>query len=296
MAALAGCATNSPNYQNQQAFDSPESAVKALDAAVRTSDAAALEAIFGPSGREVLSTGDPGVDKQQRAVFALAMREGWTLERLDSKSRELIVGNEKWPFPIPLVKDKHGWWFDTVEGADEVVARRIGRNELAVIDVCRAYVVAQQEYAAEGRDGKPSGIYAQKIRSSPGKHDGLHWKTSKAADKPSPLGELAAQASAEGYSASQGQEMTPFRGYFYRILTRQGSAAPGGAKDYLVNGEMTGGFALVAWPAEYGNSGVMTFIVNDQGVVFQRDLGEETASIASAMTDYNPDSSWEPAG
>jgi hypothetical protein len=243
----------------------------------------------------VLSSGNAGVDNQQRAVFVLAMSEGWTLERTDSNTRELIVGNEKWPFPIPLVKDSHGWWFDTIEGADEVVARRIGGNELAVIDVCRAFVVAQREYASKSRDGEPIGIYAQKVRSAPGKHDGLYWKKSDPNDEESPLGELAAQASAEGYSAARDRQQTPFHGYYFRILTKQGAAAPDGARNYVVNRNMTGGFALVAYPAEYGSSGIMTFLVNHDGVIYERDLGEQTATIAAAMEEYNPDSTWDDA-
>jgi hypothetical protein len=293
---MAGCTTTSPNYENQQTFDTAESAVEALATAAQRGDITALEAIFGSSGREVLTSGDPGVDKHQREVFVLAMNEGWTLERTDSNSRELIVGNEQWPFPIPLVKDSRGWWFDTIEGADEVLVRRIGRNELAVMDVCHAFVVAQHEYAAESRDGKPKGIYAQKVRSDPGKHNGLHWKRTSPDEQPSPLGELAAQASAEGYTASpQGQQATPFHGYYFRILTQQGAAAPGGARSYLVNGEMTQGFALLAYPAEYGSSGIMTFMVNHDGIVHEKDLGDETSSIAASMTDYNPDASWAPA-
>lgn len=295
LAGLSGCATTSPNFQNQQTFQTPESAVEALGSAAARGDSAALERIFGPSGREVLTSGNAGVDKHQRDVFSLAMRQKWMLENTGPNRRELIVGNEQWPFPIPLVKDSHGWWFDTIDGADEVAARRIGRNELAVIKVCRAYVVAQREYASEGRDGKPAGVYAQKLRSDPGKHNGLHWKANSPDEPKSPLGELAAEAAAEGYAAPQNQEPIPFHGYFFRILTRQGNATPGGAKSYVVNGDMTGGFALLAYPAEYDSSGIMTFIVNQDGHVMEADLGKQTASLAAALHEYNPDARWRPA-
>lgn len=290
---LGGCSsTPNPDYQNQRVFSSANEAVESLGGAVKAGDAAAIEAIFGTEAREVLASGDPVADRRNREVISIAMQQQWSLERIDSSTKELIIGDERWPFPIPLVKDSRGWWFDTLAGKDEVHSRRIGRNELAAIGVCRAYVVAQQEYAATGHDGNPAGIYAQKVRSTAGKQDGLYWETTSADEEPSPLGALAAQASAEGYSTAGNTQLTPFHGYFYRILTRQGADASGGEKDYVVNGNMSGGFALIAYPAEYGNSGIMTFIVGPDGVVYERDLGEQTLEVAGKIIGYSPDSGW----
>jgi hypothetical protein len=206
-----------------------------------------------------------------------------------------VIGNEQWPFPVPLVREGDGWRFDTDAGKREVLARRIGRNELAVIGLCETYVIAQKQYAAEGRDGNPAGAYAQKIRSTSGKHDGLFWPT-KPGEKPSPLGDLAAQATSEGYAyrAAPAQGPRPFHGYLFRVLTRQGASAPGGAKSYVADGHMTGGFALIAYPAAYGNSGIMTFIVNQDGVVREADLGKDTAKLAGAIDAYDPDARFQP--
>jgi hypothetical protein len=193
------------------------------------------------------------------------------------------------------VKNGDKWRFDTAAGAAELLNRRIGRNELTAISVARAYVDAQREYASKDRTGNGTGVYAQKVASEPGKHDGLYWEETNPADQ-SPLGPLVADASTEGYSPSQGGEgPRPYHGYFYRILTAQGAAAPGGAKSYVKDGQMTGGFALVAYPAEYKSSGLMTFIVGPQGIVFQKDLGEKTEELGKAMTEYNPDDTWTPA-
>ena len=293
---LSGCNTAPPEGLNQTVFSSPEIAVKALAAAARSGDTDALLAIFGPEGKDVLSSGDPVADRHNREVVSVALDERWTLEKIDSRSREVVIGHERWPFPIPLVKEPYGWRFDTASGKDEVLARRIGRNELAAIDVCRTYVIAQKEYAAVGHDGKPAGLYAQKVRSEPGKEDGLYWAVTTPGGRPSPLGDLAAQATVEGYFASAPAKPRPFRGYFFRILTGQGKDAPGGAKDYVVNGEMKDGFALVAWPAEYGNSGIMTFVVSHEGKIHQRDLGEGTAEAAAAMTSYDPGQEWKIVG
>ena len=268
-------------------FDSPENAVEILAAAVRTSHTAELQAIFGPQGQEILSSGDAVADRRGREVFLIALDQRWRLEELDKDRRELVIGNEEWPFPVPLIKDGEGWRFDTEAGKTEVLARRIGRNELAAIGVCRTYVIAQKEYAGQGHDGKAAGAYAQKVRSEPGRQDGLYWPTPRPSDKPSPLGDLAAQATAEGYSADP-KGPRPFRGYFFKILTRQGPAAPGGAIDYVVDGAMKRGFALIAYPAEYGNSGIMTFIVSHDGVVHEADLGPETLKVAGGVTAYDP--------
>ncbi len=291
LVTLCGCNTSSPNYRDQRTFDDPSIAVNSLLTAAERGDIASIEDIFGSGARDLLSSGDPVADRNQRQVFVVAMNEGWTLERLDSKSRELVVGHEQWPFPVPIVKDSHGWWFDTVAGKDEVLARRIGRNELAAIGVLRTYVIAQREYAGEGRDGRPAGAYAQKVRSEPGRQDGLYWPASSDEESPSPLGKFVAEAAAEGYGTEPHKGPSPYRGYYFRILTRQGPDAPGGAKDYLVSGEMTGGFAMVAYPAEYGDSGIMTFLIGPDGVVLESDFGV-VALGAGGINEYNPGPLW----
>lgn len=280
--------------QGQKSFSSPEEAVKAMVDAAKAGNTEELLAIFGPEAKELLSSGDPVADRRQREVVLVALGEGWKLVNKKGGTKELIIGNEDWPFPIPLVKEPSGWRFDTAAGKDEILARRVGRNELSVIQVCATYVHAQEVYAKVGHDGKPAGLYAQKIRSEPGRQDGLYWEA-KPGEKPSPLGELAAQAAEEGYAPGQNTAPVPFHGYYFHVLTAQGKSAPGGAKSYLETGDLKDGFALVAWPAEYANSGVMTFIINQAGVVYQKDLGEETAKLASQMKDYNPDKTWRKA-
>ena len=289
---LSGCATESPAYRSQRTFESPDAAVGSLLAATRSGDSDELEAIFGDEADEILSSGDPVMDRGQLEVFVVAMDQGWSLERADGGVKELVVGNEEWPFPIPLVKDSRGWWFDTEAGEVEVLARRIGRNELAVIGILRTYAVAQREYASEGHDGKPAGIYAQRFRSTPGRHDGLHWTAEAPDSTPSPLSALAAEAAAEGYTSDPARRPIPFHGYYFRILTRQGPDAPGGASDFVMNGDMTAGFAAIAYPAEYDNSGIMTFIVGPDAVVFESDLGQETSRIAGEIDAFNPDDDW----
>lgn len=292
---LVGCAatSESASYQNQLAFHTPKEAVDSLQLAAVSDDTTTLEAIFGPSGEDVLSSGDPVADANNREVFAVALQDSWSLNRIDDRTRELVVGPEQWPFPIPLVKDKHGWWFDTEAGRLEVLARRIGRNELAAIGVLETYFVAQTEYAAASHDGNPAGIYAQKVRSDDNLHNGLYWED-PSGENPSPLGQFVAAAFAQGYAANKPEGQIPYQGYFFRVLTKQGSAAPGGAMDYVVDGAMTGGFAMVAFPAEYENSGIMTFIIGPDGVVYERDLGKESASQARAMDAYNPGPEWSP--
>lgn len=290
IAMLIAAATLSAQDMAQKTFATPEAAVKALSAAASAGDTNELQAIFGPGSQALLSSGDPVDDRNAREVFVAAFQQGWRLASERAGERTLYIGNEDWPFPVPLVKAKNGWRFDTATGVEEVHFRRIGRNELEVIQICSTYVEAQQEYASNGHDGKPAGLYAQKFRSDAGKQDGLYWKT-EGDEVPSPLGDLAAEAAEQGYAKEEGKRM-PFHGYFFRILTAQGKHAPGGAKDYVANGEMAGGFALIAWPAEYGNSGVMSFIVNQGGVIYEKDLGEATATAATEMKEYNPDSSW----
>ena len=286
------------------AFPTPKRTVEALTAAAKNSDTPAMLAIFGPDGRDILSSGDAVQDRRSRQVFVVAIDQRRQLEETaDPARRELVIGNERWPFPVPLVRAGEGWRFDTDAGMREVHARRIGRNELAAIGICHTYVIAQKQYAAESRDGNPAGVYAQKVRSTPEKHDGLFWPA-KPGEKRSPLGDLAAQAASEGYTgtpagtgtgtAAPAQGPKPLRGYFFRILTQQGALRPRRRKSYLVNGQMTAGFALIAHPAEYGNSGIMTFIVNHEGVVHEADLGPATAKLAGAITAYDPDGRFRP--
>jgi len=201
-----------------------------------------------------------------------------------------VIGDEQWPFPIPLAKSGDGWQFDTDAGREEILSRRIGRNELKAIDLCRDYVLMQEEYASQPRDGNLAGRYAQRLRSTPGRQDGLYWKVGPE-ERTSPLGDLMAQAAAEGYDENKSAPQ-PFWGYHFRVLTAQGAAAKGGAKSYIVNGEMTGGFGLIAYPAKYGHGGIMTFIVNQDGVVYQKDLGEDTLKVAPTLTAFDPDSTW----
>ena len=273
-------------------FTAPEDAVKALLETVKSGDLDALLSIFGAEGRELIGSSDPATARMNRRVFAVAAREQWHLEDVTPTHKTLVIGNENWPFPVPLVKAAAGWHFDTAAGKEEVLARRIGRNELDAISTARAYVAAQQRYAAQGHDGKPAGLYATKFQSDAGKENGLYWPATSG-QKRSPLGDLVAQSAAEGSStATDRKPLTPFRGYLFKILTGQGARAAGGAKSYVVKGEMSGGFALVAWPAQYDVTGVMTFIVNQDGTVWERDFGAPTDAVARKMTIYNPDAAW----
>src|SRR5262249_43282861 len=224
--------------------------------------------------------------------FATRAKERTRFETLDNGAVIAIIGKEDWPVAIPLVKDPDGWRFDTAAGKEELLNRRIGQNELTAISVARAFVDAQREYARKDRLGDGVKAYAQKLPSDPGKHDGLYWDDPSGKD-PSPLGPLVAEATGEGYSVQQADAAPrPYHGYFFRILSGQGAHAPGGARSYIKDGRMTGGFALVAWPAEHGVSGVMTFQVGPQGIVYQKDLGDKTAELAKAITVFDPDDSW----
>jgi len=271
-------------------FATPDEAANALLNGFKTNNADELKAIFGPNVERELSSGDPVSDRHDRDVMALAMGQSWRWAPAGADTQELVIGDEQWPFPAPLVKVRGGWQFDTDAGADEMLSRRIGRNELRAIDVCRDYVMAQKEYASQPRDGRLAGLYAQQFRSSPGRQDGLYWRTG-AAETPSPMGHLVAQAVVEGYDENKSASQ-PLWGYHFRVLTSQGAAAKGGARSYLVNGEMSGGFGLVAYPADYGRGGIMTFIVNQDGVVYQKDLGEDTLKVAAGLSEYNPDGTW----
>jgi hypothetical protein len=273
----------------QQSFKTPDAAADALANAARAKDRAALLAVLGKDGAEIASSGDPVADADIRQKFVDAYDAKHEIKTDGDAKATLIIGKEDFPVPIPLVRQADGWQFDTAAGRQEVLARRIGRNELAAIQSCLAYVDAQNEYADKDRTGAGTGVYAQRIVSEPGKKNGLYWPSSASGDE-SPLGELVAEATQQGYRVGEGR--APFHGYYFKVLTRQGPDARGGAADYIVKGKMIGGFALVAYPAEYRNSGVMTFVVNHNGTVFQKDVGPHTAELAERMTAFNPDSSW----
>lgn len=275
----------------QKTFATPEDAVVAVVDAAKAGNTNELLAILGPDGQKVLSSSDPVMDQRDREVFLVAYSERAALKTVDATHKVLYIGYEDWPMPIPLVKEGQVWRFDTAAGLQEILYRRIGGNELSTILVCETYVEAQQDYAATAHDDKPAGLYAQQFASTPGKQDGLYWKSDDPDDL-SPFGELAAEAAEEGYSRGAGAEPTPFQGYFFRILTAQGKSATHGTKNYIVNGEMRNGFALIAFPAAYGVSGVMTFIVNQDGHVYQKDLGADTAKLAGVITEFDPDPSW----
>jgi hypothetical protein len=277
----------------QKKFATPEEAVKAAVSAAKNNDNKELLAIFGAQAKDLMISGDAIADKRRRERFLTAYDEKNSIAS-DGDSRIITVGNSGWPFPIPLVKSADGWMFDTDKGREEIVNRRIGNNELDAIQAVLALVDAQREYAMKDRDGDKILEYARRFRSEAGKKNGLYWEA-KPGEEQSPLGPLAAQAQGAGYSAQghgAGQTAQPFYGYYYKILEAQGKNAPGGAYSYVINGNMMGGFAFVAFPAEYGNSGVMTFIVNHEGKVFQKDLGANTRAVAPAMKEYNPDSTW----
>jgi hypothetical protein len=273
-------------------FPTPEDAVRSLIAAAKSNSVEQVIAIFGPDGQALIDSSEPAIARRNRQVFSAAVKERWHLEDLPDGRKLLVLGNEDWPFPVPLAKDAGGWRFDTPAGKEEVISRRIGRNELAAIRICRTYVAAQRIYAERGHDGQRPGQYARMFRSDPGRQNGLYWPTAPGQQR-SPLGDLVAQAASDGRPIdANGPQPSAFHGYYFKILSGQGAAARGGAKDYVVDGGLSGGFALVAWPAEYDATGIMTFIVNHEGVVRQQNLGAETKVIANAMTVYDPDASW----
>ena len=271
----------------QQSFPEPEQAAAALASAVKSGTNSAILKVLGPAADDIVDSGDEVADAEMRQRFTTAYDAKHAIKAEGNKKATLVVGNDDFPFPIPLYATAKGWEFDTKVGRIEILYRRIGRNELNAIQTCLAYVDAQNEYAEKDR-GLGVGVYAQRIVSSPGKKDGLFWHDDS---DPSPLGELVADASREGYKVDEKGE--PFHGYFYRMLKAQGSDAPGGALSYVVNGKMIGGFALVAYPAEYGNSGVMTFMVNHSGTVYQKDLGRWSYVQAGRMRLFDPDQTWK---
>ena len=288
----AGAWAQAPSAQ--AIFASPEEALQSLVRAAKDSDRAALAHLFGPEYERLLS-GDEAEDKKDLTEFAGAVHDSAQLEKRSATKYIITVGRDNWPMPVPVVQKDGKWMFDSKAGLEEVVNRRIGENELSAITTCRAYAVAQWEYYTQGdwdRDGVAE--YAQKLLSTPGKHDGMYWETVEG-DDPSPLGKLVAAASAETHAPSQASTITrePYHGYFFKILTRQGPHAPGGAYSYIINGNMIAGYALVAYPDEWGHSGTMTFIINQQGRVYQKNLGQDTGKMVAAMAVYDPDPSWK---
>ncbi|MGC1449151.1 MAG: DUF2950 domain-containing protein [Candidatus Sulfotelmatobacter sp.] len=286
--AQSGASTRVP--ARQKGFDTPTQAADALIQAARNLDVTALREIFGPDGEDFVPAADPVQDKNQVAAF-VARADEKTLVTIDPKNSAraiLTVGNEAWPFPVPLVKRQGRWYFDSKAGRDEILYERIGANELDALTVCRGFVEAQEEYASEIHDDSGINQYAQRAISSDGKHDGLAWQNPDGSWA-GPVGETVAKAIGEGYR-TRGE---PFHGYYFKFLKGQGPAAPHGELDYVINGVMIGGFALVAWPSDYGITGVKTFVVSYSGIVYQKDFGPDTARIAATMERYNPDKTWQ---
>jgi len=287
--ALAGLLLLSCAAPGTATFATPEEAVQRLLAAAEDDDAA--EELLGAGGFELLRSGDAVADRQDFETVVELVREKLAFEDLDADRKLALLGDEAWEFPIPLVREAGAWRFDVEAGREEILNRRVGHNELSTIETLRAIAVAQHEYAASGGSAGPRS-YAQRVLSSAGQRDGLYWPAPEG-EPPSPLGPLVAEAFEEGYRAGA---RTPYHGYFYRLLTTQGANAPGGARSYLdAQGRLVGGFAVVAWPATHGNSGVMTFLVNQQGLVFERDLGPDTAEAVARIQSYDPDERWAPA-
>ena len=275
--------------KGQKTFPSPEEASAALVAAAQNNNEKMMLEILGPDAQNVVSSGDPTQDAENHANFARKYQEMHRFVREPDGSVMLYIGAENWPAPIPLQMKGNAWFFDTEAGKMEILFRRIGRNELSAIRICQELVAGQKDYYAMQHNE-----YAKQIFSDEGQHNGLYWKVAEG-EPQSPIGPLVASAVAEGYVKGQAGPPTPYRGYFFHILTRQGKHAPGGAKSYIVNGKMTAGFAFIAYPAEYRSSGVMTFVVNEVGIVYQKDLGKKTESLGKAVQEYNPDASWRKA-
>ena len=278
----------------QEKFKSPEDAFGALLAAAKTNDAVKLLAILGPQGKDIISSGDAVADSNARKRFVAAAEEAVKFSKLDDNTILAATGKDACSFPIPIVRSGQEWIFSTEEGKQEILNRRIGKNEFSTIDVVQSYVQAQREYASKDRDGSGVKQYAQRFLSHAGKKDGLIWQA-EAGQESSPLGPLFAKASDEGYTPRKpGEKHRPYHGYYFTILKSQGGKAPGGELDYIINGKMTAGFGLLAYPAEYGVSGIMTFMVNQQGIVYEKDLGPKTEEFAKAGKKYDPDETWKP--
>jgi hypothetical protein len=291
---FVSCKNAADSKPAQRTFATPAEAGSAFLDAAKSGDQQALLAIFGPDGNDVLFSGDPVKDKNGLQDFVAAYGQMNRWREIKAGGEILYVGADNYPFPVPLVKNSSGQWsFDSAAGKDEILARRIGKGELTAIAACVATANAQQQYFSSTHDGDSVKQYAQRIGSDPGKENGLYWNAA-GGQNASPLADLGDFAKAIGYT-STGDKPQPFNGYYFRILTKQGDKAQGGAKDYLANGKMTGGFAVLAYPVEYRNSGIMTFVIGKDGVVYQKDLGEKTADLASATTEYNPGDGWSPA-
>ncbi len=289
--ALAFSLAGTSYAAGSQTFATAQAAVDALVAATRSNDSKALLAVLGDEAAQLVSSGDDVADASAREKFVDAYDKSHELIAEGDTKYLLEVGPNDWELPFPIVKGGDKWTFDVDEGIDEIVYRRIGRNEIGAMQTCRGIVDAEHEYASESRDGMPQGTYAQKLVSDPGKHNGLYWPAST--DEPaSPIGPFAARATSEGYGKNTIEEQRPYHGYLYKLLTAQGPAAPGGAKDYLDNGRLTKGFAVIAYPVEYHSSGVKTFMISQDGVLYQKDLGPKTVEIAQSIKTFNPDSGW----
>jgi hypothetical protein len=290
--ALSPCRSVFAQDPGQKMFSSPQDAAAALAAAMKDDSDQQVLAILGSSAQPLITSGDPITDKANRANFIKRYDQLHQFTAASDGRVFLYIGEDNWPTPIPLQKSGSQWYFDTAYGKEEILYRNIGSNELKVIRVCKAIAEAEHDYYAKNHDGSSVHQYTQKFSSTPGTQDGLYWQVSAGKQPESPLGPLVAEAAAEGYPHQTARTERPFHGYVYRLLTRQGADAAGGAKDYIVNGQMTGGFAVVAYPVSYRVTGVMTFIVNQDGQIYQKDLGPDTDAIASAMSEYNPDSTW----
>ncbi len=290
LVGLSGWAVAQEKRGMGETFDSPDKAVEALVSAVKKDDVQALIYVFGSDGKDILASGDKVADQSDRTRFIEMFKERHGFEEDGPEKVVLVLGNEEWPFPVPLVKRGNQWHFDALSGKQEILNRRIGRNELNVINVMNSYVDAQNEYAAKDFDGDGVHAFAAGVRSDPGKKNGLYWPAKKG-EAVSPLGPLVAEAVSQGYTRESGK-LTPYHGYYFKMLLGQGAHAYGGAYDYRVDGKMILGHALLAYPAKYGVSGIMTFMVNQQGVLYEKDLGADTASLAAAITKFDPDKSW----
>ena len=289
---LGGCGRGEPESSGQRGFDTPDAAATTLVAALEHNDTAELARVLGPGTKNLISSGDDVADHNNRAAFIARYRTRHVWVAGGPNDLVLQIGPDAWPMPIPLVREHGRWRFDGAAGASELVSRRIGENELRTLDVMRGFGVAQVEYAATGHDGVAAGVFARKLRSDAGKRNGLYWEPGSG-EEASPAGPLLAAATAEGY-AGAARKQAPYHGYLFRLLLAQGPHASGGVRDYLQDGELTRGFGLLAWPVSYGESGVMTFMVNQDGVVWQRDFGSETTRLAGQILQFDPDTAWTP--
>ena len=307
-ALITGCATTVKKTESsladqQLTFATPQEALQALREAASSGNKQELTNLFGPAAKEFIDSGDAVADAESIKKFSLALQERTALTTVSIEEQgkpklafaDIMVGSHEWPFPVPLFWLNGRWQFDGAFGKDEIIARRIGENELRVLSVCSGYVEAQKEYFSAVRKGNNVRQYAARLFSTPGKEDGLYWDTVSAGAK-SPMGPFVAKAEAEGYKLPDGGKSEPYHGYFFRILTAQGKNARGGEKNYLVNRKMTAGFAMLAYPAKWDESGIMTFMVGPDGVVYEKNLGPDTTGLAAKISSYNPDPSWRPAG